>query len=87
MIVQSMVKSQANFQSYKRCYLLESLQVFIYFRNKIILKNQTLIMDELCQKEYQDLLIIMKNRKHQKKISDSTRNYKDQIDMRKTVIF
>ena len=29
--------------SYKRCYLLESLRVFVYFRNKIILKNQTLI--------------------------------------------
>ena len=51
-------------ESYNKSYLLESLKVFIFFKQKVIAANQTYIIDQLSSRKYTNILFLSSNEEH-----------------------
>jgi len=44
-----------------RSQLLEAFQVLTYYKKRVMLLNQTIVIEQLCNKEYNNILILPGN--------------------------
>lgn len=50
--------------TYRRCYLLETMKTMIHFKAEIIEDNQNIIMQELSNQKLKNVLILYTNPEH-----------------------
>lgn len=54
--------------SYMRCQLLESFKVLVYYKKKVLLKNQTIVMDKLTHKQFKNIIFLPNDSKALEKL-------------------
>lgn len=86
--VQSMVRdivesvNNSNDWNYQKCHLLDTLKIFIYYKERVILENQTLIIYELTSKKYNNVLMLLGEEEDEKIFLKSLMEYQNQLDMK-----
>jgi hypothetical protein len=65
--------------SYSRSHMIFSLKNLIYYQNQPIPKNQSIILDELANKSYDNILVFMKYEHHQTLLNLALENYQEQL--------
>lgn len=64
----SMIIEHSDSESYRKCYLLETMKTFIHYNTEVVSENQNIIMQELCNQQYNNVLILWAKEDHQKQI-------------------
>ena len=73
-------------RSFKRCLLLDSLKVFIFLQNRVIMQNQTLIIDELSSKAYAHVMYLSSDKYDLNRLKHSITEYLSKLKTKDVVI-